>query len=177
MVLAPLTTPAHFTGRRSAPPVKGQAAPPSPTATSPRARLRAWGTHSSEDTTPSPGALHRSIFSLDPDQLAAMFLEEPDEQKVDENNTGPHIQEEPLLPHFEKAWDEVWAGASPKATRDRYVVVEHPGSGGQPSSPDVTQEATSNGGRHCRRFAAVGGGVLTAIFCLVRSRAAKKKQD
>ncbi|GMH44331.1 hypothetical protein BSKO_12265 [Bryopsis sp. KO-2023] len=178
MVLAPLTTPAHFTGRRTGPPVKGQAAPPSPTAAaSPRSRLRAWrGKSFSEDSTPSPGAVHRSIFSLDPNELAAMFLEAPDQKQKEENKAGPRRQEEPVLPNFEKPWDEVWAEGSPKAEEDRYVVVDHPGLGGQASTAEKAQELMEDGDRRRRRLAAVGsavgGSILLLLFCTVKPRTA-----
>lgn len=139
MVLAPLTTPAHFTGRRSGPPVKGQAAPLSPTAASPRSRLRAWrGKSFGEDAVPSPGAVRRSIFSLDPKELAALFLEAPAQEPgkpEGEKDTGHQEPSEGFLPNLDVSWDQqAWTSECSAGgdEESRYVVVHEPEAGDAP---------------------------------------------
>ncbi|GMH42203.1 hypothetical protein BSKO_10122 [Bryopsis sp. KO-2023] len=129
------------------------------------------GESSGEEATPSPGGGRRSIFSLDPEERAAMFLEPPAQQyDQKEKDAGAHMWEEPLLPGLKRSWDQAWTEGCPER-EDRYVVVEDSEwAGMRRSVPQVEQRATGNQGGLRRRFpvvsAIVGAAVVSlAILC------------
>ncbi|GMH42206.1 hypothetical protein BSKO_10125 [Bryopsis sp. KO-2023] len=163
---------ARFTDRRCS--VKCRA-PPSPTAPgSPLSRLQCWrGESSGEEATPSRGGGGRSIFSLDPEERAAMFLEPPAQQQLDqkEKHAGAHMWEEPLLPGLKRSWDQAWTEGCPER-EDRYVVVEDSEwAGKQRSDPQVEKRTAGNRGGLRRRFpvvSAIVGAAAASLAILCR---------